>query len=165
MHAVHEADRTCISDDFLIAIGRLFLRYVRGHGHTTGVTDLELRSNCDRAVEYRIERYRRYRSRQIFVREYQQVLQDTQESENKPASPRTHRENGQSLRCKSIRALGSCIEIRAGKNIFDCHECLCVQSAQTVIPVQRLCNNGHNQLKMQTGLRIADLMPPRLECA
>lgn len=42
IHAVQEAYGCSASDDFLSALGRLLLFYMRMHGHTTGVSDLEL---------------------------------------------------------------------------------------------------------------------------
>lgn len=47
IHAVQEAYGSAASDDFLSALGRLFLYYMRIHGHTTGVSDLELLHDGD----------------------------------------------------------------------------------------------------------------------
>lgn len=47
VHAVQEAYGCSASDDFLSALGRLLLFYMRMHGHTTGVSDLELLSDGD----------------------------------------------------------------------------------------------------------------------
>lgn len=48
IHAVQEAYGCSASDDFLSSLGRLLLYYMRMHGHTTGVSDLELLPDGDK---------------------------------------------------------------------------------------------------------------------
>lgn len=48
VHAVQEAYGCDASNDFLSSMGRLCLYYTRMHGHTTGVSDLELLPKGDR---------------------------------------------------------------------------------------------------------------------
>lgn len=48
VHGIQETYGSRASDDFLTCMGRLCLHYMRIHGHTTGVADLELRKKGDR---------------------------------------------------------------------------------------------------------------------
>lgn len=48
VHAIQESYGCDASDDFLSSMGRLCLYYMRMHGHTTGVSDLELQEKGDR---------------------------------------------------------------------------------------------------------------------